>query len=145
DEVVRRGLVLDAVNLWRRGERAVRVELGAIGRGVSPYPFGIIFPQDEHERFLLGRLEGLGVRIERRTELAGFEAGAEGVTATLRTADGATETCTAAYLAGCDGARSRVRASIHADFPGGTYQHLFYVADVEARGRVMDKELHVML
>jgi 2-polyprenyl-6-methoxyphenol hydroxylase-like FAD-dependent oxidoreductase len=145
DEVVGRGLLLGAVNLWRRGERAARIDLGAIGRGASPYPFGLIFPQDEHERFLVGRLEALGVRVERRTELTGFEAGREGVTATLRTADGATETCTAAYLAGCDGARSLVRTSIHAEFPGGTYQHLFYVADVEARGPVMDKELHVML
>jgi 2-polyprenyl-6-methoxyphenol hydroxylase-like FAD-dependent oxidoreductase len=145
DEVVRRGLVLGAVNLWQRGERAARIELGAIGRGVSPYPYGLIFPQDEHERLLIDHLQGLGVRVERRTELTRFEAGPQGVTASLRTADGAMEDCAAAYLAGCDGARSTVRASIHSDFPGGTYQHLFYVADVEARGPVMDRELHVML
>ncbi len=145
DEVVRRGLVLSAVNLWQRGERAARIELAAIGRGVSPRPFGIIFPQDEHERLLVEHLEGLGVRVERGVEVTGFEDGPEGVTATLRREGGAVETCTAAYLAGCDGARSLVRAAIHAEFPGGTYQHLFYVADVEARGPVMDKELHVLL
>jgi hypothetical protein len=30
-------------------------------------------------------------------------------------------------------------------FPGGTYQHVFYVADVEASGPAMDGELHVDL
>ena len=30
-------------------------------------------------------------------------------------------------------------------FPGGTYDHLFYVADVDARGPAMNGELHVAL
>src|SRR4051812_37231975 len=48
-DVVQRGLRLEAVNLWRRGSHAARVDLGAIGQGRSPFPFGVIFPQDEHE------------------------------------------------------------------------------------------------
>ena len=42
--------------------------------------------------------------------------------------------CDAAYIAGCDGAHSRVREVLGIGFPGGTYEQLFYVADVEARG-----------
>ena len=53
--------------------------------------------------------------------------------------------CEAAYLAGCDGAHSTVREALAIGFPGGTYDHLFYVADVEARGAVMNGELHVAL
>ena len=30
-------------------------------------------------------------------------------------------------------------------FPGGTYEHLFYVADVDARGPAMNGELHAAL
>lgn len=37
-------------------------------------------------------------------------------------------------------ARSRGRG-----FPGGTYEHLFYVADVQAKGPVMNRELNVAL
>ena len=55
---------------------------------------------------------------------------------------GASETCEAAYLAGCDGAHSTVRQALAIGFPGGTYEHLFYVADVEARGAAMNGELH---
>lgn len=63
----------------------------------------------------------------------------------LRRADGEEELCEAAYLAGCDGAHSTVRETLGIDFPGGTYSQLFYVADVEARGAVLDGELHVDL
>src|SRR5580658_1110059 len=43
-DVLDRGLVLGAVNLWRRCELAARVDLTSAGAGLSPYPFGIIFP-----------------------------------------------------------------------------------------------------
>src|SRR5262249_49057928 len=49
------------------------------------------------------------------------------------------------YLAGCDGARSKVREAIGTGFPGGTYQHLFYVADVEAEGPALNGELNLDL
>jgi 2-polyprenyl-6-methoxyphenol hydroxylase-like FAD-dependent oxidoreductase len=145
DEVLRRGLVLGAVNLWRRGERAVRIELGDVGRGLSPFPFGVIFPQDEHEQLLVERLEDLGVRVERRTVLQSIEASAESVLAHIRMPDGRTAARSAAFVAGCDGARSMIREAIGVGFPGGTYEHSFYVADVEAHGAPVDHELHVLL
>src|SRR5262249_29471915 len=39
-------------------------------------------------------------------------------------------------------AHSAVREGLRIGFPGGTYNHLFYVADVDARGPVMNGELH---
>src|SRR5262249_50220127 len=69
----------------------------------------------------------------------------DAVVARLRDGDGREETCVARYLAGCDGAHSTVRASANLAFPGGTYQHVFYVADVVAHGDAMDGELHVKL
>jgi 2-polyprenyl-6-methoxyphenol hydroxylase-like FAD-dependent oxidoreductase len=65
----------------------------------------------------------------------------DGVTARIAHPDGAEESCRARYLIGCDGARSRVRELLDAGFPGGTYSHLFYVADVQAGGPVMNGEL----
>jgi hypothetical protein len=38
-----------------------------------------------------------------------------------------------------------VRQGIGAGFPGGTYQRMFYVADVEATGAVANNELHVVI
>ncbi len=145
DEVLRRGLRLGAVNLWRRGQHAARIELGDVGRGLSPFPFGVIFPQDEHERLLIERLEALGVRVERQTEATSVEPRSDGVTVHLRGADGRTASCEAAFVAGCDGARSMLREAMGVGFPGGTYEHSFYVADVEASGPPMNRELHVLL
>ena len=58
---------------------------------------------------------------------------------------GRPRTCEAFYIAGCDGARSTVRPALGIEFPGGTYERLFYVADVNARGPAMNGELHAAL
>src|SRR5690349_17362269 len=56
DAVVDRGLEFAAANLWAAGKKAARVEIGRIGEGLSPFPYLIVFPQDEHERLLIDRL-----------------------------------------------------------------------------------------
>src|ERR1700722_890540 len=145
DAVIERGWKTIAVNLWVAGEKAARAVFGDMGAGVSPFPYTLIFPQDEHERLLIDRLAEAGVRIERQTELLGFEAAARGVLARLKLPDGASETCEVAYIAGCDGAHSAVREALKIGFPGGTYDHLFYVADVQAGGATTNGELHVAL
>ena len=128
-----------------RGRKRARVVLGAIGAGVSPYPFMLIYPQDQHERFLIERLRDVGVPIDRPTEVVGFEERDDRVAVRLKHADGSEETCTAAFLAGCDGARSIVREILKTGFPGGTYHHMFYVADAEGSGPVMNGELNLAL
>ncbi|MGH9808121.1 MAG: FAD-dependent oxidoreductase, partial [Terriglobia bacterium] len=145
DAVVAKGHRVPAVNLWVRGERKARISLSDMGKGLTPYPFLHIFPQDEHEMLLVAKLESLGVSVERRTELISFNERQDGVTARLRGPDGNEQDCEAVYVAGCDGARSKVRESIGTGFPGGTYEHLFYVADVEATGPALDGELHIDL
>jgi 2-polyprenyl-6-methoxyphenol hydroxylase-like FAD-dependent oxidoreductase len=144
EAVVGQGLEFAAANLWVRGRKRARAAFGEMGRGLSPYPYMLIFPQDEHERLLTGRLAAEGVAVERRTELLGFEDGSR-VLARLKRPDGTEEVCEADYLAGCDGARSQVRQSLGIGFPGGTYAHLFYVADAQGSGPIMNGELHAAL
>jgi 2-polyprenyl-6-methoxyphenol hydroxylase-like FAD-dependent oxidoreductase len=145
DAVVEHGHKVPAVNLWVAGEPAARLPFETIGSDLTPYAFLQIFPQDQHERLLIERLEALGVSVERRTELVGFTDEGDHVTARLRAPEGREDTCEASYIAGCDGARSLVRETIGAGFPGGTYRQVFYVADVEAAGPALDGELHVDL
>ncbi|HEY2679051.1 MAG TPA: FAD-dependent monooxygenase [Steroidobacteraceae bacterium] len=142
--VMERSHKVPALNLWVKSAQATRVPIETMGLGLTPFPNPVIFPQDEHEQFLIERLRQAGVEVERPVELAGFAEDGATVRATLRRA-GSEETRTYAYLAGCDGARSKVREVVGAGFPGGTYDHLFYVADVEAAGPPMNGELHVDL
>src|SRR5712691_3029106 len=139
------GLRFAAVNLWVRRRQVGHVAFGEIGRGVSFFPYMTVVSQERHERFLVEQLDRTGIRVERRTELLDFESSPDSVRARLKGPDGSEEMCEASYLAGCDGAHSRVREVLGTGFPGGTYSHVFYVADVEATGAVMNSELHVAL
>ncbi|HVV48108.1 MAG TPA: FAD-dependent monooxygenase [Polyangia bacterium] len=141
--VIAAGVKVERVNLWAHGRKAAHLELGELGAIDSPSPFAVVFPQDEHERFLIDRLAEVGVQVERRTKLASFQETADGVTAELAGAGSPPAACRCRFLAGCDGARSTVREQLGLGFPGGTYEHLFYVADVEAGGPLVDGELHV--
>lgn len=145
DAVVERGRKTIAANLWVAGKRAAHAVLGEMGAGLSPYPYALIFPQDEHERLLIERLGEAGVAVERRTEFMNFEDTGSRVIAHLKRPDGGQEKCEAAFIAGCDGAHSTVREALQIGFPGGIYEHLFYVADVQASGATMNGELHIAL
>jgi 2-polyprenyl-6-methoxyphenol hydroxylase-like FAD-dependent oxidoreductase len=145
DAVLSGGHKVPAVNLWVKGEQAARLPFETVGADLTPYPFLHVYPQDEHERLLVERLEQGGVAVERRTELLGFTDDGEHVRARLRGPDGEEEICEARYIAGCDGARSIVRQAMGAGFPGGTYRQVFYVADVEATGPAINGELHIDL
>jgi len=136
EQVLEGGRRIAAANLWVAGKQVARAAFGDMGLGISPYPYALVFPQDEHERLLINRLAELGVEVQRRIELLQLEETSERVLARLRRSDGAMELCEASYLAGCDGARSAVREALKIGFPGGTYTHLFYVADVEAGGTI---------
>jgi 2-polyprenyl-6-methoxyphenol hydroxylase-like FAD-dependent oxidoreductase len=145
DAFLAEGLRFMAVNMWVRARRMARAVLGDMGKGMSPFPFMFVCPQDRHERFLIEHLRRAGVEVERPMALVDFTQDGGGVKARLKDASGAIQECQAAYLAGCDGARSTVRDVLGAGFPGGTYDRVFYVADVEATGPVMNDELHVAL
>src|SRR5262249_26566472 len=103
--VLAAGLPMTAINLWVAGRHVERVKIGGIGAGLSPYPFPLVYPQDEHERLLIEHLRAAGVEVERPVEVTGFEEVAGGVRVFLSGPRGK-ETCEAAWLAGCDGARS---------------------------------------
>ncbi len=145
DAVLAAGVPIEGLNLWVKGARAARVRFQRLGEGLSPFPFVLVLPQDVHERLLIERLDASGVTVERRTALVRFGSHDTGVRAVLRRPDGSEESCEAAYLAGCDGARSTVRHALGVGFPGGTYSDHFYVADVEASGPAADGGLHADL
>jgi 2-polyprenyl-6-methoxyphenol hydroxylase-like FAD-dependent oxidoreductase len=145
DDVVAAGNPDTAINLWVKGKRAAHVSFGDAGAKISPYPFLLIYPQDQHEQFLIERLEKMRITVQRNTEMLGFEDKGDHVQVRLRTADGGERVCEAGYLAGCDGARSPTRHRLGASFEGGTYEQVFYVADVEVSGQAANGEIHLSL
>lgn len=145
DELVKLGNRDTHVNLHVNGKRKARFIFDAIGDTLTPYPWLLIFPQDSHEALLERYLQSVGINIERNTELIDFTQNREGIVASIRNADGSINKIEAQFLAGCDGAHSRVREILQVSFEGGTYDKLYYVADVEATGKAADKEAHIAL
>ncbi|WP_438751600.1 FAD-dependent monooxygenase [Pararhizobium sp. O133] len=133
DSVAAAGRKSTGIKMWAGRKPRASISFGDAGDSLTPYPFVLVYPQDLHERFLVEQLRARGIEVERRTELVDFTDDGSIVTARLRGPDGQIETCEARYLTGCDGARSAVRHTLGASFEGGTYDQLFYVADVEAQ------------
>jgi 2-polyprenyl-6-methoxyphenol hydroxylase-like FAD-dependent oxidoreductase len=133
DAVINQGIRIEAIHLREDGEDLAALPLKDIGAGLSPYPFVLAFPQDDHERLLVAQLQKAGVEVEWNTELESFTQDEWGVRAVLEH-QGERITSSSAYLCGCDGARSRVRESLRLEFSGGTYNNLYYVADVQTEG-----------
>lgn len=144
-QAVRLGRRGNGANMWIGGHRRARIPFEDMGRGLSPYPYVLMLGQDDTERILGARLRDWGLDVRWNTELVALEQHADCVTATIRTADGTTQTVTATYLAGCDGGRSSVREMNGIGFPGAPYEHVFFVADTTATGAMVPDELNVHL
>src|SRR5262245_27997766 len=132
-------------NIWAEGRKMARVPLGEAGPNLTPYPFVLILGQDDNEQIMGDKLRDWGMAVEWNTELVGLEQQPEHVTVTLKLRDGATRKITAAWVAGCDGARSSVRELSGITFQGAPYEHVFFVADTEVTGSMVPDEVNVYL
>ncbi|MEP7227822.1 MAG: FAD-dependent monooxygenase [Gemmatimonadales bacterium] len=132
-------------NIWAQGRRAARIPLGDIGLGLSPYPFLLILGQDDNERLLGEALRRSGMTVQWNTELTGLVQEADRVITKLKQPDGTILEVTAAWVAGCDGARSAVRELTGIRFEGAPYEEVFFVADTEMTGPMVPDELNVYL
>ncbi|MFJ3631547.1 FAD-dependent monooxygenase [Streptomyces sp. NPDC090112] len=86
-------------------------------------------PQSQTEAVLEEWARGLGADIRRGWEVTGLVDDGDTVEADVRTADG-DQRLRAAYLVGCDGGRSTVRALAGFDFRGSPAAREMYLADV---------------
>lgn len=145
DRVLALGKRGNGGNIWADGERRARVALSDAGDQVTPYPFILILGQDDNERIMGEKLRELGGSVQWNTELVSLTQGADSVSALIKTANGHPRKISAAYVAGCDGARSTVRESCSIKFAGAPYEHVFFVADTEMTGSMVPDELNVYL
>ncbi|VTU38308.1 FAD-dependent monooxygenase [Variovorax sp. RA8] len=147
--VVDRALALgkrgSGANLWAEGRRMARVPLGDAGAQLSPYPYILVLGQDDNEKILGERLHDFGLSVRWNTELLALTQTPECATATLKLASGEMQEIETAWVAGCDGARSAVREQSGIGFPGASYEHVFFVADVQATGSMVPDEVNVYL
>lgn len=134
DKMLAEGILVKEMTMRRLSQPIVTLNLGALGQDLSPFPYLLFLPQDQHEVVLVDALKNVGIEIEWNKELKFFEQSNECVYATVSVGGKQEEQIESLYLAGCDGARSIVRQSLHETFVGGTYKQVFFVADAEVTG-----------
>jgi 2-polyprenyl-6-methoxyphenol hydroxylase-like FAD-dependent oxidoreductase len=110
----------------------------------SRFRFMLDIPQNRTERLLRQHLEGLGVHVEHSTEVLGLTQDAGGADVVVRRPDGDTECIRAAYVVGCDGAHSTVRARIGMPFEGHPYLQDWLLADVALDWDRTPEEMHAI-
>ncbi|MEU2300306.1 FAD-dependent monooxygenase [Streptomyces antibioticus] len=123
DELETAGRTLDRLRLFGR----LTVALDTLP---SRFNHLLVIPQYEVEKALHRRAEQAGVRFRYESEVTGLTQDADGVTVTVRTADGTDEELRAAYAVGTDGMRSAVRDAIGLPFPGRSVIRSVVLADV---------------
>jgi 2-polyprenyl-6-methoxyphenol hydroxylase-like FAD-dependent oxidoreductase len=131
---VRTQEVLDAMGITHEAQDAAlpmrRVEIIGYGKHLghgemegidSPHPYPIILGQNVTEHILHEHLAKQGVSVEWNTEAVNVEQDAEGVTVTLKHADGREELVRSQFVLGADGTHSVVRLKAGIDFQGNRY------------------------
>jgi 2-polyprenyl-6-methoxyphenol hydroxylase-like FAD-dependent oxidoreductase len=144
EEVADHGIKVERLRLHEGGTETGVLNFGDFGKGLSPYPFILTFPQDEHERLLGAKLRTLGMEVEWNTELTGFSVSSDYIEAVLRR-NGGEQKCRPNFLCGCDGIHSAVREGLKLKFPGGVYDQMFFVADVAAERSAVSEEINFFL
>jgi 2-polyprenyl-6-methoxyphenol hydroxylase-like FAD-dependent oxidoreductase len=113
-----------------------------MARNGSPYGFILHLPQSETERLLRARVRELGGTIEQGVELVSLSDHGDVIHATLCDSAGRRTEVRADYVAGCDGAHSRVRHELDIPFGGRPYPQDWLLADVTVDGIGRDDEIH---
>jgi 2-polyprenyl-6-methoxyphenol hydroxylase-like FAD-dependent oxidoreductase len=94
----------------------------------SPFPYTLALPQERTEALLEGQALELGATVLRGHKVTGLTDGPDSVGVRIQAPGG--PTLEAAYLVGCDGARSTVRAAAGIDCPGTPSTVLGWLGDV---------------
>lgn len=144
-KAIAEGTIVGKTRLLEEGDVRAEIDLSKFGEGMSAYPFLLVLEQGKHEKMLHDHITANGQKVMWQNSLTGFNQTADGVTAEIKSVDGSTQTIEAKYLVGCDGAKSPVRHSLGLEFGGGTFERIFYVADVQIDWEYAHDALHLNL
>ncbi|GAB3917296.1 FAD-dependent monooxygenase [Mucilaginibacter boryungensis] len=128
DKVLAGGKPGKGIAFYEEGKPGAQLLLGNVGNVNTLYPYILLYPQSSNERVLLDYLTLNCCPVYWNTTLTSLTQ-----TTTLATANiesnGISQTITADWVIGADGAHSPVRKSLNIPFNGDTYKSLFYLID----------------
>ncbi|KAB8162284.1 hypothetical protein FH609_024100 [Streptomyces sp. 3MP-14] len=137
--LVELGNRLDSVRYYSRKRHIGSVDMCRLTD--TPYPFGVVIPQDTTEEVVRTRLVALGGEVEFGT-LVGLDQSGPRPVAAVERADARVEHIEADWVVGADGARSAVRELAGIRFLGSGDDVLFAIGDGPVGG---DMDPHALL
>jgi 2-polyprenyl-6-methoxyphenol hydroxylase-like FAD-dependent oxidoreductase len=130
DRIISGGKQAGGVIFNENGSPIASMSLSNVGEGETPFPFIHLYQQSKNERLLLDFLTTNCCPVYWETNLVSVKQTAQQTEVQLQVGQ-ETVNLTCDWLIGADGAHSTVRKQLQIPFNGDTYQHEFYLADVE--------------
>ncbi|GAC1303124.1 MAG: FAD-dependent monooxygenase [Mucilaginibacter sp.] len=143
DIVLKNGNPVKGASFYKNGEEEATFQLTDIGTGQTAFPFLFLYQQFKNEYVLLDYLTKNCCPVYWNTSLISIHQTAKHVEVTLQEGE-QVKTLSCDWLIGADGAHSTVRKQLKIPFNGDTYQHSFYLADIELDNKKL-KEDYVQL
>ncbi|MET7679199.1 FAD-dependent monooxygenase [Streptomyces sp. NPDC005423] len=131
EPLIERGNRLDSVRYYSDKRPLGAVEMSRLTG--TPYPFGVVVPQDTTEEVIRGRLAAYGGEIESGS-VTGLDTSGPVPVVDIERPDGRTDRVEAEWVIGADGARSAVRRLAGIDFLGTGNDVLFAIGDGPVAG-----------
>lgn len=119
------------------------IEIPAGFRLDTPFPEMLLLPQSESEAILAGALETQGISVERGIELVSLEQTQDSVKAGFQRGGKDAGTEAFRWVAACDGAHSKVRHLLGAEFEGAALEEAFVLCDAEIEGNIAADFAHL--
>jgi 2-polyprenyl-6-methoxyphenol hydroxylase-like FAD-dependent oxidoreductase len=140
DRIMEGGKKAEGMSLNLEGKEAAVFSLNDIGKEQTPFPFMHLYQQSKNERLLLDLLTVNCCPVYWETSLLSLKQNAGRVEVQLQNGD-RLFSFTCDYLVGADGPHSIVRKQLQIPFSGDTYNHEFYLADVELANPGLEGDL----
>jgi 2-polyprenyl-6-methoxyphenol hydroxylase-like FAD-dependent oxidoreductase len=125
DRLVAEGVIVPTFTFRDRDRILVRLDFSALP---TPYPFVLTLQQYRTEKILTERMNALGGQVMRPYSVTGVSIDTDTADVEVDGPDGR-EVVRARYVVGADGVSSVVRQSAKIEYPGGTYDQSFTLAD----------------
>jgi 2-polyprenyl-6-methoxyphenol hydroxylase-like FAD-dependent oxidoreductase len=139
ETIVKDGKKAKGVSFNKDGKELASLSFGNTGEGQTPFPFIELYPQSKNEKLLLGFLTHHVCPVYWETTLSSLKQTSSNVELQLQNGEKSIR-LTAEWVIGADGAHSTVRKQLNIPFTGDTYNHVFYLADVELENKEVDDD-----
>lgn len=140
DAVIDRGIPLRALNFYHGSTRVAELDITSVD---SPFQMDLCIAQWKTTELLRDKVERLGVQIEWNTRLVSYQSDEAAVSADIVHDEGRTETYSATWMVGCDGAHSTVRDQAGIDRELADLGRGFILGDVAAPWNIERDRFHV--